>query len=297
MSAPANTPAFQRTANAESVAAIDRYLAEKGRPVRERGILFSAPMVRAILAGRKTQTRRLLKPFPTAPLPVDEEGFSLGGLDEHGCGALVKDQGTGVSIIPLPRSPYGRRGDRLWVRETWQYADWTEDGYPFIGYRADGTRKLCENHGAEWAERLSDTWSKLSEPENFKIDNRAADRKWRPAIFLPRWASRLTLEVTEVRAERLQDISEDDARAEGVESYVMQEGWSCMRKDGSSYSCFVEPDAEDRKELVAVVHQPARELHSARDSFANLWNQINFERAPWQSNPWVWCVSFKVVTL
>jgi hypothetical protein len=281
MSAPANAPSFQRSANAESVAAIDRYLAAKRAP-RERGILFSASMVRAILAGRKTQTRRLYKPRYPEPYEVLEDGVPM-QCDEAG-------------DYHRRLEPFGVPGDRLWVRETWQYADWTEDGYPFIRYRADGTRRLCENHGSEWAERLSNTWSKLSEPENFKIDNRAADRKWRPSIFLPRWASRLTLEVTEVRVQRLQDISEEDARAEGVEPYVMQEGWSCMRKDGSSYSCFVEPDAENRKELVAVVHQPARELHSARESFANLWNQINFERAPWQSNPWVWCVSFKDVT-
>jgi len=243
----------------------------------ERPILFSPPMIRAILTGRKTQTRRLLNPQPEQSI-MDQTAFDTLKACA-GAGLLPEEAGDekqigwawkGTRIMPWPRGLVAwsriRIGDHLWVREAWQYADWTEDGYPFIRYRADDSRRLCETIPSEWAGRLSDTWSTLSEPSNFAIDQKAADRKWRPGIFLPRWASRLTLKITEVRAQRLTEISEEDARAEGM--IPGDDGWRSDR-DG--------------------VAEP-----TARGAFFALWKVLNGEQS-FRDNPMVWALSFEVV--
>lgn len=229
----------------------------------DRPILFSAQMVRAILDGRKTQTRRLV-----TPQPIRRIDWSCKGTD----GIEFKWGIYAETLLDHPqhpdfakRCPYGGPGDRMWVRETWRYADWTEDGQPWIRYAADDARRLCERVSSEWAARVADIWAELSSAENVSVDGRAADRKWRPSIFLPRWASRITLAVTAVRVERLQEISEADAIAEGV-----------LRTGG-------------RAQLQPNHFRPAREL------FSELWDSINEDRAPWASNPWVWVVEFKRV--
>ncbi len=220
----------------------------------ERPILFSAPMVRAILDGRKTQTRRVVTVGDVVEERDDGTPWPYFTTWTHG------DDGS-----PWASCPYGAPGDRLWVRETWRYADWTEDGQPWIRYAADDARRLCERVSSEWAARVADIWAELSSAENVSVDGRAADRKWRQSIFLPRWASRITLAVTAVRVERLQEISEADAIAEGV-----------LRTGG-------------RAQLQPNHFRPAREL------FSELWDSINEDRAPWASNPWVWVVEFKRV--
>lgn len=212
----------------------------------ERPILFSAPMVRAILAGTKTQTRRVVKGQALEWLRPDGFTPEFTAAPENGL------------------CPYGQPGDRLWLRETWQYADWTDDGEPWIRYCADDGRQICANVPDEWADRLMDTWAELSTGMN--IGEPAADRKWRPAIHMPRWASRITLEITGVRVERLQDISEADALAEGI----------VQLKDGG-YG------------LPAGEH-----YHSAdpRQSYLSLWDAINGPGSV-EANPWVWVVEFK----
>jgi hypothetical protein len=209
--------------------------------MKERPILFSAPMVRAILAGRKTQTRRLIRN------PGRLDGLMLAGEEANW-------------------SPYGGPGDRLWVKENWRYADWTDDGMPYIEYAADNARRLVEDVPEDWADRVEAVWARLSEPENYGIDGKAADRKWRPSIFMPRWASRITLEVTEVRVQRLQEISEKDAEAEGADLTRAEE-------EGVLGYAEVGP----------------------REMFAALWDDINGKRAPWSSNPWVWAITFRRV--
>lgn len=199
-------------------------------------------MVSAIIAGRKTQTRRVAKVNDADCKPgfiTPNAGFTPRRIAEHAA-----------------YCPYGQPGDRLWARETWQYADWTEDGYPWVRYRADGF-KVCIDRGIseEWAERLSDIWAGLSKDENYKIDNRAADRRWRPGIHMPRWACRLVLEIAAVRVERLQEIGQDDAGAEGV---------------------------------LYELHQYDDNVHAYRA----LWESIN-GAGSWNANPWVWVVSFK----
>lgn len=224
----------------------------------ERPILFSAPMARAILDGHKTQTRRVVKVGDTIEERDDGTRWPYFTTWTHG------DDGS-----PWASCPYGEPGDRLWVRETWRYADWTEDGQPWIRYAADDARRLCERVSSEWAARVADIWAELSSAENVAVDGRAADRKWRPSIFLPRWASRITLAVTAVRVERLQEIRELDALGEGVEG----------------------------KRVTSVLNGVRGEyvVGSARDAYAALWDTINGDRAPWASNPWVWVVEFSRV--
>jgi hypothetical protein len=192
--------------------------------MKERPILFSAPMIRAILEGRKTMTRRVVKrvtegsPYPEIWVPLP------GTTNKH-----------------TPPCPYGQPGDRLWVRETWAWdvqaqASLRDEDGPFA-YAADP----------------------------FAVQRRLCPR-WRPSIHMPRWASRITLEITGVRVERLQDISEQDAMAEGIRPFG--DGWGHHVHDGLHY------------------------MHRAADSFASLWESIN-GAGSWDTNPWVWVVEFK----
>lgn len=220
----------------------------------ERPILYSGSMVRAILDDRKTQTRRIANGVVEDPGPYSVEAWERG---------------------EMPRCHYGSPGDRMWVRETWRYHDWTEEGEPWIRYAADDTTAGPLAVSDDWTDRVTAAWEALSAPENFAIDAAARDRKWRPSIFMPRWASRLTLDVTAVRVERLQAISEDDARAEGVRELPLQEG-----APGAWWTA--DPSAG------AAMH--ARDPVAA---FRKLWDSINGNRASWVSNPWVWVVEFK----
>lgn len=216
----------------------------------ERPILFSGPMIRALLAGWKTQTRRVVNPQPKGPF--------------HSASGAWVDMDQENSTITEIRCRYGEPGDLLLVRETWQYADWTEDGYPYIRYRADDSKRLCERINDEWAERLTDIWAGLSDESNYSIDGRAADRRWRPAIHMPRWACRLTLRLTDVRVEQLMDISADDAEAEG---------WPHRNTGGAG--------------------APLRDAYPI-GWYANLWDDIN-GRGSWEQNPWVWALTFEVL--
>lgn len=246
--------------------------------MKEGPILFSAPMVRAILEGRKTQTRRVVKP----QLRADTTGF-LTGLE----GDLLTHwpinggdyTGPGISC------PYGQPGDRLWVRESWQYANWTEEGEPYIRYAADGAQELFDvgQIPDDWFDRLEGIWAGLSTPENYEIDNRAADRRWRPSIHMPRWASRISLEITDVRVERLQDLSEADAIAEGVDP-----ARGVLGDDDMMVPAIM--SAHDMGNL----DKPMMPAAIAR--FVLLWDSINGKNpgvTNWNANPWVWVVSFR----
>ena len=211
--------------------------------MRERPILFSGPMVRAILEGRKTMTRRAVK-LQTAPTEYPQGGgakfVQISGKQYWW--NSQKDHPAHVTKA----CPYGQPGDRLWVREAFsqhpQFAD--------LAYRADG-EEFEDSHGFLW------------EP------------KWKPSIHMPRSASRILLEITAVRVERLHDISEADAQAEGVERVVVGSGW---RR-------YCDPDSEE------VGVPPCGD---ARRSFRSLWKYINGAES-WNSNPWVWVVEFKRV--
>ncbi|PBP44229.1 hypothetical protein [Pseudomonas syringae] len=238
---------------------------------KERPILFSAPMVRAILDGRKTVTRRAVKANK-----AHADGFMM--LD-HGSGwwpyNAFGDFSSDHEGMEYPIAcPYGKPGDRLWVRETW--SDVNLQGAPGIAYRADGdVRDLMEDASFLDEDGAFNYDDPRSEPYQFACWSEdllgGKEGRWRPSIHIPRWASRILLEITAVRVERLQDISEDQARAEGVRLYT------------------------DHAELGEWWHVDGIETYSAdpRKSFELLWTCVGGD---WNANPWVWAVEFKRVT-
>jgi hypothetical protein len=236
-------------------------------PVKERPILMSAPMVRACLreVDPKTQTRRVVKPQPdwlpevhsverTEALfwPLAGEGRG------HQCGA------------PLTRCPYGVPGDTLWVREAWTQV-------PASAYRmSEGVQQTVNPGDPDMAAIYAAGWDR-SIP------------KWRPSIHMPRWASRITLRITDVRVERLQDISEADAKAEGV------------HRIGEEYASFADPEScwhqgpnlwtvESAGPIGGSLSSP-----TAAGAYRMLWEDINGWDGPgsWDANPWVWALSFE----
>jgi len=242
---------------------------------KERPILFSAPMVLAILEGKKTMTRRAVKPQPQGHCWEKLQGYKLSAKcfdTSAGFSARFQHSLNRVGDEPLwVTSPYGKPGDRLYVKEKHKYYDWTEDGEPFIQYAADDAVRLCRVDSDAWGEKIMEIWAKLSMPKNYLIERRACDQKWRPSIFMPRWASRIPLEITGVKVERLQDISEEDARSEGI-------------IDGGCLNCG-NPEPCNCSDPYP----------GARDAFIHLWNSINGKTPgkAWDDNPFVWVVSFK----
>lgn len=203
--------------------------------MKERPILFSEPMVRALLSGAKSQTRRIVK---------DGAWRNYGDCD--GDGRMVD-----AWDIDRALCPYGQAGDRLWVRETWTPGAIIEgrfSGNSFVRFR-DGGQKYKD--GAYYR------------PENYRPGEFDASKfKWKPSIHMSRWACRLVLEITDVRVERLQDISREDATAEGVDAWA------------------------------ATALPPAGQLEDPRVQFALLWQAINGATSL-DANPWVWALTFR----
>jgi len=239
--------------------------------VKERPILFSASMVCAILEGRKTVTRRSVK-----ATKAHADGFMMldhgnGWRPYNAFGDFTSDhEGMEYPIT----CQYGKPGERLWVRETW--SDVNLQGAPGIAYRADGeVRELMEDASfldEDGAFNYDDPRSKTCQFTWWSEDLLGGKQgRWRPSIHIPRWASRILLEITAVRVERLQDISEDQAKAEGVRLYT------------------------DHVELGERWHVDGIETYSAdpRKSFELLWTSVGGD---WNANPWVWVVEFRRVT-
>ncbi|MDW9473183.1 hypothetical protein GOA69_12505 [Sinorhizobium meliloti] len=242
----------------------------------DRPILFSGPMVRALLDDRKTQTRRIIKPQPFASGYYDGE-VEINVIPE-------KDQWPkafrfnaeavgGGAILEEEFEPRINAGDRLWVKEnaavrhqSWHHVD--GDAHQ-VCYRAD------EDEHGRWLGLAScgNGIRRGKAPSVFprKSHNLDGSLRWQPSIHMPRWASRLTLIVTDVRVERLQDISEGDAIAEGVER--LSNGlWSNYGQREASHEGFAFPT----------------------NSYRALWNNINGDGA-WDANPWVAAYTFSVI--
>lgn len=201
--------------------------------MKERPILFSAPMVRAILAGTKTQTRRVVKPQPHDPA----EGVYSAPSMIHGTGSYTQDHML-ADGFDGGTCPYGKPGDQLWVRETFAKVEGQTHPWIATDYRATYT------HGDRMGDHLG------------------VKRRWTPSIYMPRAASRILLEIVSVRVERLQEISDQDALAEGV-SPDMGLRWQ---------------SGDD----------------TPRGIYGELWESINGPGS-WDANPWVWVVEFKRV--
>lgn len=228
--------------------------------IKSRPILFSGEMVRAILDGRKTQTRRIVKPQPNAG--PKGELVNLGGRD---WGLLDND------LSGLWPCPYGATGSHLWVKEAHRFG-MHADLWDAVEYKADGA----------W---MKPRW--LDEATGWKFGEACGENSglWRSPIFMPRWASRILLEVTDVRVERVQDISAADVAAEGTPGMVCGR-YQCWRCNGQGRN----------------VSTPTGCPHcggSGNDHawhFQKLWDSINAKRGyGWTANPWTWVVSFKVI--
>lgn len=206
--------------------------------MKERPILFSAPMVRAILEGRKTQTRRVVKPQP-------EHGVESCHYSPTGWAKAHEKGGGACTCVPV-RAPYGVPGDQLWVKETWR----TEARYDALKptQLPDG---VLVSFDADYT----------GEP------NDGCRGKTRVSLHMQRRHSRISLRITDVRVERLNDCSEADALAEGV------------------VPCW--PDG------VPIQHDGSGGI--CREAYAELWEHINGPGS-WAANPWVWVVEFERVT-
>ena len=233
----------------------------------ERPILFSGPLVRAILDRRKTQTRRLITPQPEHVREHMDGRIRVpdGWRWRETYGA---DDGGRFAENVAEHCPFGRRRDLLWVRETWR------TGVALDHMSPAAIADQCINAGyvKPWAPLKYEADGATINDDNFhRGDFGGGWGKTRVAIHLPRWASRLLLEVTEVRVQRLQDITEEDARAEGVRP--------------SDAAAVFEGGAGRRRDMEMT----------ARGAFACLWDEINGDRALWKSNPWVWAITFRRV--
>ena len=200
--------------------------------ITERGMIFNAEMVRALLSGRKTQTRRIIKPQPEATLSGSLSGKWL----SRPLNGLLLPKIEDIAI----HCPFGAVGDRIWVREAFRVHSRATDVATLV-YKA--------------SERNS--WTEQTRRVPVAVCNKpATPEKWTPSLHMPRWASRILLEITGVRVERLRSMSQDDARAEGViaASGPMEAGLA----------------------------------------FRELWDSIYGEES-WKANPWVWVIEFKRV--
>jgi hypothetical protein len=254
--------------------------------VKERGLVMRDHEVRCVLAGEKTQLRR--------PVQLRVPWGLIGGRgEEHdlSCwGYAVEDQwmvlARGLNSRGMPHGhtsipcPMGEAGDRIWVKEAFNWSARGElapgehwklcperTGWraPFCVYRADGIKAHPEH--PDWGATI-----------------------WKSSTQMPRWASRITLEVTGVRVQRLQDISEEDAKAEGVQLHEGAPMCPCQGEEEDPGPTHLDTCAwrdEDYDPEGSPYH----------DEFAILWNSINSKRAPWSSNPFVWVVEFKVANV
>lgn len=205
---------------------------------KERGMIFNAPMVKAILSGQKTQTRRIVKNVSSdSCVTLKEPAKNRNGIYTH--------------VMDAPKHglcPHGKVGDRIWVRETHHL-----DQYGYT-YKADG----------DWIKDMR---------ENGAF---GCDEKWTPSMHMKRCASRILLEITNVRVERLNDISEEDAISEGIDTDGLAESQD-------NYDCIADHNMTGRP--------------TAKEHFSYLWQSIygDDNSKSWESNPWVWVIEFKRV--
>ncbi|MGY2681721.1 hypothetical protein [Pseudomonas tolaasii] len=241
--------------------------------IKERPILFSAPMVRAILEGRKTVTRRATKVQPH----IDASGNFCVGNSNYG------QDGYGKPVTKHFVNgccPYGKPGDRLWVRET------------FIDLRGTGVEHRPDPDGPLQRYAYAADYRPGSYSDEARKD---FGLKHKPSIHMPRAASRILLEITDVRVERLQDINDDQAKAEGC--FFTDYGQQCFH-GGTGWKdvgdCPAQAGHQQRNGWAwdkTTSHEQC--LFTSRFAFANLWNATGGD---WDANPWCWVVEFKRVT-
>lgn len=228
----------------------------------EKPILFSTPMIKALLENRKSQTRRIMKPQPewlgkVRDVSLGEGWFWKTKVKNAQFNNFNDDKELSKAIVKADVSPYFV-GQKLWVRETWKIEGFDdEEGAILIKFKDE---KIFSYPTTQ--EIFDKYWYPNTDFH---------EEVWRPSIFMPRFASRITLEVTKVRVERVQSISEQDAFAEGI-------------------------DTESESYCLAENHQNAGvSVCPAIYTYSVLWDKINGKIYPWNLNPWVWIVDFKRV--
>jgi len=229
----------------------------------EHPILFSSEMVRAILDGRKTQTRRPVKPQPKHSI-IEGLGHITIGMDPAKDGAVWYDADC-INPGREVRCPFGRIGETLWVCETWALSD-DIDGRELVAYRAGGTRLIAPGptvtHGEHRCVR--------------------SVTRWTPSIHMPRWACRLFLRITDIRVQRVRDISEEDAKAEGIAVGPSEHCGACGDYGVLGYTPEMSQDC------------PCCGM--ARLNFLRLWDSMHTKQGlDSGANPWVWAISFEVI--
>jgi hypothetical protein len=255
--------------------------------MKERPIIFSGPMVRAILDDRKTQTRRVIRCSDRWNHSNITRWKNKGG-NLWDAFAPVFD-GKEEPVLLNWNCPYGQPGDRLWVRETWRIGAWRGDGRMAIDYSA--SPELTNTPWVtipddDYGDKFNDIWEKLSSdlerkkvfPEvdgHYHWEPGKAPLSWKPSIHMPRWASRINLEIVSVRVERVHEIVPADVRAEGIQ----------RTEDGS----WLGPLGGTLKDcLYPFAH--------AWEAYSRLWDSINAKRGyGWDANPWCWVLTFKKV--
>lgn len=235
--------------------------------IREKGLIFNSEMVRAILDGRKTQTRRIMKVQPeNSELGLRRVVESKNGIDD-GKYFWSQSDATGLKSRSKPFAcPFGTVGDRIWVREAFRVHSRATDVATLV-YKA--------------SERNS--WTEQTHRVPVAVCNKpATPEKWTPSLHMPRWASRILLEITDVRVERLNAISPEDAESEGLERTNFT-GFG----DEPGLPSYPEPD---------VYFDPLKKQWKEYppEAFAGLWESI-YGEGSWQANPWVWVIEFKRV--
>lgn len=236
--------------------------------MKERPILFSGPMVRAILDGRKMQTRRIVKPQPSK-MVIQGVGHLTIGMNPADDGRIWYDTDCVEAGRPF-RCPYGEEGDRLWVKENFHVGSYVREAHTQGAVMA-------------YAESKQTVYSPMSDSEMARCRIKPDPRPWAeartvPSIHMPRWASRITLEIESVRLERLQDISKEDAISEGCDPADGALGSDDIILSSPFYNG---PFGDRRK-------WPVRR-------FMLLWIGINGQ-ASWNANPWVWVVQFRNIS-
>ncbi|HHS9688992.1 TPA: hypothetical protein ACTW9H_004800 [Raoultella ornithinolytica] len=234
--------------------------------MKERGMIFNGEMVRAILDGLKTQTRRVVSNVDYDNcIPLQKRTKTKDGIYTHVIDAPIYEL-----------CPFGKVGDLLWVRETW--SDVNLEGIPAVAYRADGDvyspmddESFLDEDGAFNYDDPRVTKYHFAAWYSDLIEGIEGD--WRPSIHMPRWASRILLEITNVRVERLNAISEEDAMREGIDTDRLAESQD-------NYDCIADHNMTGRP--------------TAKGYFSDIWQSIYGEES-WQANPWVWVIEFKRV--
>lgn len=234
--------------------------------VKERPLAFTQESVAAILAGSKTQTRRLARPPARANFLPDDVWKN----DPDEPGSAYLDDSSGRLRITCP---YGVPGDRLWVRETYRAVE--DPGAPDEEVR----RRLWDEEERETTHISVDY--KLDNPH--RIMDKLGRPEWKSGRYMPRWASRIDLEVTGVRVERVQEITEADATAEGVRHYF-------GLLDGRAFDNHMKLAAR-----FAKLHDPQATTVTAVDYYAAVWERLHGAGA-WKRNDWIWVVDFKFLT-